>query len=84
MRKIYQAFLSPQTAEHQLIRLLYINANFGNRYRFGTSRGKKPPDAETLSRLGLRLLRDEPSLDPRFNNLVFRREVKFPGKLSEL
>ncbi len=54
--------------------LLYINANFGNRYRFGTSRGKKPPDAKTLSRLGLRLLRDEPSLDPRFNNLVFRRE----------
>lgn len=52
---------------------IYINANFSNRYRFGTTTGKRVPDDETLSRLGLRLVRDEGSLDPRFSNLVFRR-----------
>lgn len=52
---------------------IYINANFSNRYRFGTTTGKKPPDDETLSRLGLQLVRDEGSLDSRFSSLVFRR-----------
>ena len=52
---------------------IYINANFSNRYRFGTSRGKKQPNPETLARLGLRLLQDDASLNPRFGNLEFRR-----------
>lgn len=53
--------------------LLYINANFSNKYRFGTSIGRRPPDAETLSRLGLRLVQDKGVLDSRFTNLIFRR-----------
>ncbi|RCJ29408.1 hypothetical protein A6770_22000 [Nostoc minutum NIES-26] len=52
---------------------IYINANYSNRYRFGTNRGKKPPDSETLKELGLRLVQDDGSLDPRFADLEFRR-----------
>ncbi|HAG81738.1 MAG TPA: hypothetical protein DCL61_11355 [Cyanobacteria bacterium UBA12227] len=52
---------------------IYINANFSNRYRFGTRTGKKPPDSETLERLRLRIVQDDGSIEPRFANLEFRR-----------
>ena len=50
---------------------IYINANFSNRYRFGTRKGKKPPSEEVLDELGIRLVSVDGKLNPKFENIDY-------------
>lgn len=50
---------------------VYVNATWGNRFRFGTQNGK-PPSQEILDRLGLREVQSFGPLPDQFKGLTFR------------
>lgn len=69
-----QAEFLPQAAKIiKPLGRIYINANFKNRYRYGTNRGKRAPNEDVLFELKLNLIQDGNFLNSRFSNLVFRR-----------